>query len=392
MAHVETHEHLDHPIELPLIDLARLQRRVRVTEPVGGATDLPQEPRLLPVHDLRARRRRRSRRACRSRPRRDGSRHRGRARCRRAAPRGSRRPRAAGISSAARTDPARPRWLVGDDDPPIAERVPQELRGTVARRVVDGHDAHPRIGLRAECRQASAEPSGGVPYDEDDQDRGRVLRRGVGGRSSHAMRSRAARSLAGQDREQAEGGLTAPLHTSVRRALSACALRACEPPSSCVRPACEPPSSSARPACGEPRSSCVRPACEPRSSCVLPACGEPPSSCVRPASASRGLLACGRLAASRGLLPGCGLPRRGLLACGRLPASRGLACRGLLASRGLASCRLLASGRLAGRGLLASRGLPGCCHAALPSRFPWIYDAIRFRRRRSRSLIPPHTP
>ena len=45
-------QHLDHPIELPLIDLARLQRRVRVTEPIRGATDLPQQPRLLPVHDL----------------------------------------------------------------------------------------------------------------------------------------------------------------------------------------------------------------------------------------------------------------------------------------------------------------------------------------------------
>ncbi len=45
-------QHLDHAIELPLIDLARLQRRVRVTEPIRGTADLPEQPRFLPVDDL----------------------------------------------------------------------------------------------------------------------------------------------------------------------------------------------------------------------------------------------------------------------------------------------------------------------------------------------------
>jgi hypothetical protein len=45
-------QHFDHAIELPLIDLARLQRGVRVTEPIRGAADLPEQPRFLPVDDL----------------------------------------------------------------------------------------------------------------------------------------------------------------------------------------------------------------------------------------------------------------------------------------------------------------------------------------------------
>ena len=45
---------LEHPVVLPLVELAVLERGVGVTEPVGGAPHLPQDPRLVPIDDLRA--------------------------------------------------------------------------------------------------------------------------------------------------------------------------------------------------------------------------------------------------------------------------------------------------------------------------------------------------
>ena len=189
---------LDHPVELPLIDLSRLQWCVRMAEPVGGPADVSEEPRLVPVDDLgthhpdvldpHADRRL------------DEARHgvgvesgvvvQHQEVVRLASggdlERGAHRSREAAI-------------LFGRDDPSFAERLGEELSRTIARRVVDCDDPHPRVRLRAESRQASAEPSGGVPDHQDDQYRGRELRRGFGGRCSHAMRSRAARSLAGPD-------------------------------------------------------------------------------------------------------------------------------------------------------------------------------------------------
>ena len=45
---------LEHPVVLPLVELAVLERRVGVAEPVGRAPHLPEDPRLVPVDDLRA--------------------------------------------------------------------------------------------------------------------------------------------------------------------------------------------------------------------------------------------------------------------------------------------------------------------------------------------------
>src|SRR5919108_45105 len=81
------------------------------------------------------------------------------------------------------------------------------------------------------------------------------------------------------------------------------------------------------------------------------------------------------------------LPRRGPPPRGGLPPSRGLAscclpCGGLPPRSG---CRLLPRGGLLSGGRLLTR----CWHPSPPFA---AQDAIRFRRRRSRSLIPPHTP
>ena len=45
---------LEHPVVLPLVELAVLQGRVGVAEPVGRAPHLPEDPRLVPVDDLGA--------------------------------------------------------------------------------------------------------------------------------------------------------------------------------------------------------------------------------------------------------------------------------------------------------------------------------------------------
>ncbi len=47
-------QHVQDPIELPLVDLAGLQGCVRVTETIGGPADVAELTRVLPVHDLRA--------------------------------------------------------------------------------------------------------------------------------------------------------------------------------------------------------------------------------------------------------------------------------------------------------------------------------------------------
>ena len=306
-------EHLDHPVELPLVDLPGLQGCVRVSEPIGGSPHVAQEARLIPVDDLG------THDPHVFYPHPDG---------------GFNEPghgvgierrvvveheQIVGVPNGRdlerRLNGAGQPSLVGRyDHAAFAERLRQEINGAVARRVIDGHDTHPRIGLSAERRQAATQPSGGVPNHEDDQNGRGNLGGGFGGGSSHAMRSRAARSLARPEPEQAEGGLTAPLHTSARRMLSACEppacvqpssceqaceqpssceLRACEQPSSCELRACEQPSSCEPRACEQP-SSCELPACEQPSSCVLRAC-EPQSSCepracVQPSSC--GLRAC----------------------------------------------------------------------------------------------------
>ena len=104
-------------------------------------------------------------------------------------------------------------------------------------------------------------------------------------------------------------------------------------------------------------SACVLPACEPRSSCVRRACGLPSSS----------------------WLPACELPSScEPRACVRLSSYVQRAC-GLPSSSWLPACELPSSYVL----------LP-CCPLSVP--LGSDQDAMRFRRRRSRSLIPPQTP
>src|SRR5688572_7808583 len=47
-------EDLEHPVELPLIDLARLQRGCGMAEAVGGSADIAQRTWIVLVDDLGA--------------------------------------------------------------------------------------------------------------------------------------------------------------------------------------------------------------------------------------------------------------------------------------------------------------------------------------------------
>ena len=260
----------------------------------------------------------------------------------------------------------------GGDDAPVAERLPEQVRTRRSTR-------------RRPRRRPSAD---------------RSVRRATTG-TRGAIRRRPVRRGRPRPRARVQEGF--------RWTIQSCdALpRGAEPsrpgPRTSGRGAHRPPSHVAPTSAQRLRaaaSSCRllrRRACGPQSSACgrLPACGRL-LACGR--LASRGLLTCGRLPAC-GRLLACGrLASRGLLACGRLPAcGRLLACgrlprRGLLRAAacggGLPACGRLAAavflrpracerrssacGRLAGRRLLAAVGLPGCCHAALPSRFPWI--------------------
>ena len=65
-AHSVDREHLQHAIELPLVDLPGLQRRVGMAEPIRGPPDVAEPPRVVVVDDLGAddARRRRRRGVC----------------------------------------------------------------------------------------------------------------------------------------------------------------------------------------------------------------------------------------------------------------------------------------------------------------------------------------
>ena len=278
--------------------------------------------------------------------------------------------------------------------PSRAERSIEQLPRSVVRAVVDREDAEPRVRLVREREEAVAQPRGSpgpttisastlgvaVPVDAMVAVAGEVIRWAPGRCGSLA---------AGARREQRRGASAAPLRDADELAISASSRRsscepACAPRSSCgpwpsCGPACE-----RRPSCGpacERRSSCgprpsCGPACERRSSCALrsscgPACG-PPSSCAA-VFLRAGFRAAVFLAA---VFRRAGFRARRLLRC-RLPTCR------------LPGRRLLRGGPL-------PRGCLPCCHS-VPLSFvgnegSCAYDAIRLRRRRSRSLIPPHTP
>ena len=267
----------------------------------------------------------------------------------------------------------------------------------VVGRIVDREHAEGGVGLAREGVQALAERGVGCAHDEDAEDR-RVVRRCVvalDGRAgcAHARRgARAAASLARGAAAQRKGDPRAPLR-----------LR-CEPRSALLR------GGACRLALGCRLLGCRLalgrrlPLCRLALGCRLLAAG------LRLAAVFRfaGLrLAADFLAAlfAWRLALGCALPL-GRLALGcRLLGCWTCASPLTCASPACASQRstswppLL---RFAGLRLAVDRFLADSSSAAMlpPSlsvrmdvvRAPGPYDAIRFRRRRSRSLIPPHTP
>ena len=392
-------QHLEDAIELSLIDLPRLQRRCGVAEAVRRATDVTQRSWIVLVDDLRAddphvldtdphRRLHQPRhRISIERRGRLEDQDEVRALRHRAVERfahGVGGPEGSLVAQHA----ARP------------QRSVEELPRSLVRVIVDGQHTESRVGLVREGEEAITQPGCGSRPDHDQREHagcGRAGRRdGCGGWRGHPDGSaEALREPSSGAREHRsgniEGGRCRPPSRYSELAISASSRR-----SSCVR-ACAPRSScgpwpSCGPACG-PRSSCDAPACERRSSCgpwpsCGPACG-PRSSCGPwPSSVP----ACGRWSSCRAAV----FLRAGFLAAVFLAAvflragfrgGRLLGCR--LPTRRLASRRLLRGGPL-------PRGCLPCCHSRPPFlrgyRRVLRYDAIRLRRRRSRSLIPPHTP
>jgi hypothetical protein len=182
-------EHLEHPVELALVDLAGLERRVRMSEPVGGASDVAEQSRTIPVHDLRAddadlldadpdrgldhpghgvgvERHPWIDDQHEVRSLRDGT-------IERVSDRGG------------EAHPA-----VVPDHASRAERLEQQVARAVAGRVVDGEDAEPSVGLVGERQEAVTEGRRGSGPDDHDREhtrrRGRGCRSGRGGGYGHA--------------------------------------------------------------------------------------------------------------------------------------------------------------------------------------------------------------
>ena len=223
------------------------------------------------------------------------------------------------------------------------------------------------MGLCGERLEAIPQPCDGVARDEHDEHAGRADVAGSGGTidgcRGHEGRPQAARSLARRCSNTRKGG-HAPLPSSNGDPTATATSR------SASSPVYAPQSSWPRGAfCvwSSCASSSWPPACARRSSCAWSSSA---SSCAWRSSFAAGLL---RVVFLRAVFLRCRLARGGLPLRGRL------ARRGLLRRR-------LASRRLALRGGSLLRGR----HRSPP--FHRCQDAMRFRRRRSRSLIPPHTP
>ena len=75
-----------------------------------------------------------------------------------------------------------PRVLAERDHASLAEGLGEQLAGAVGGRAVDRHDREARVRLIGEGGKALAEPSDRVADDEDDEDGGRALGDGGGGR------------------------------------------------------------------------------------------------------------------------------------------------------------------------------------------------------------------
>ncbi len=232
-------------------------------------------------------------------------------------------------------------------------RAPTGIRGAIRRRPVRRGRPRPRAraqkGFRWTIQSCDALPRGAEPSRPGPRTSGRGAHRPPFTRRSDERSALARRGLTSCRLLRERPACGRP---------SSCARPACEPRSSCEPPACEPRSSCEPPAC-ELRSSCGPPACERRSSCERPASGELRSSCEPQACVRRS--SCARPACVR---PSSSEPR----ACVRPSSCEPPASSEPRACERPSSCEPPACVRRSSSG----RGLPGCCHAALPSRFPWI--------------------
>ncbi len=139
-------EHVQDAIELPLVDLAGLQRCVRVAETVCGPTHVTQLTRVLPIHHLGTHDAdtldsRQLRRFDESLDRLGIERH-----------IVAQQQDEVGLRSDGKSDGS-VEGTCGTESrlvtnhTPRAERVDQEIVRVVRRTVVDGHDAHPLVRL-----------------------------------------------------------------------------------------------------------------------------------------------------------------------------------------------------------------------------------------------------
>ncbi len=157
---------LEHAVVLALVALSFLERRVRVAEPVGRAADLAQDPRIVPVDDLRTH----------DADPFDALDAFGRLEQAGDGVRGERRVvvHEEQVVGGLRGGKIRRRGegsrdaevLTERDHPALSERLLEELHGAVARPVVHGDDAQTGMALLGERPEALAEPSRGVSRDE----------------------------------------------------------------------------------------------------------------------------------------------------------------------------------------------------------------------------------
>ena len=159
-------EDLPNPVVLALIDLSLFQGRVRVSETVCGQADLPEDARLLPVHDLRP-------------DDSDSLDSLGRF-----YQRGHRAPVQDGVVVQEEDvvglpcnlglerpahGPGEPEVPFALQDPICTERRPEEIGRPVRRVVVDGQDADAGMRLSGQAHQGLAKPPPPIPHHQQHQ-------------------------------------------------------------------------------------------------------------------------------------------------------------------------------------------------------------------------------
>ena len=359
---------------------------------VGGAADVEQPAGFVPVDDLAPDDTHLVDAADADggldealRPRRDRARHRrgaaggGRPRTPRAAP------------GASRNAPARPRGRGSEIDAALAERLLQDLRAC-RRSNRCRRRAPPSAGTseRPAPRQVSRSQAAASRATRTTRTEGaRSGRWRLGTAVMRGALPRGGEPSTGLDAENAEGGPQAPLRRRRRARSGASRALACEPPSSCAA------GLRGGRLLGAAVLACRAAGLLPARAVFLRAAGflrRPSSSAPRSSCAPSVFLRAAVFFGGR-------LPGRGrLLARRRLLAAAVFAAAVFFASA--PACAPRSSSSLPTSWLLALRAvalLPASSSWLLPCCFPHLsladsQDAMRFRRRRSRSLMPPHTP